>query len=93
VPRINGLWHQAWMRSARIRELKPPLARFELFHYLHKKHASWIPILAAELSAMQREGRLAVIRQHVHKVLITLAKSRSPICAKDYRCFEEGLPR
>jgi polar amino acid transport system substrate-binding protein len=93
VPRINGLWHQAWMKSDRIREVKPPLARFELFHYLHKKHASWIPILAAELSAMQREGRLAVIRQHVHTVLINLARSRSPICADDYRCFEEALPR
>jgi len=92
VPRINGLWQLAWMGSPRLRELQPPVARFDLFHYLHEKHRSWAPILAAELTAMQREGRLAAIREHVHKVLINLARARQEICAEDYRCFEEGLP-
>ena len=92
VPRINGLWYQAWMNTDRILELRPPLTRFDLFHYLHEKHASLVPILAAELSKMRREGRLAAIREHVMTVLIELARNRRPICAEDYRCFEEGLP-
>lgn len=92
VPRINGLWYQAWMKSDRILELRPPLMRLDLFHYLHKKHESLVPILAAELSKMRREGRLVAIREHVMTVLIELARNRRAICAKDYQCFEGGLP-
>ena len=92
VPRINGLWYQAWMKSDRLLELRPPLMRLDLFHYLNEKHESWAPILAAELSEMQREGRLAVIREHVNTVLIELARNHRTICDEDYRCFEEGLP-
>ena len=80
------------VQGGRILELRPPLTRFDLFHYLHEKHASLVPILAAELSKMRREGRLAAIREHVMTVLIELARNRRPICAEDYRCFEEGLP-
>jgi polar amino acid transport system substrate-binding protein len=92
VPRINGLWHQAWMKSDRILELQPPLMHLDLFHYLHEKHAALAPILAAELSKMRREGRLAAIREHVMTVLIELARNHRAICAKNYKCFEKGLP-
>jgi polar amino acid transport system substrate-binding protein len=39
-----------------VRPLSPPLAKREMFIYLHKRHAALAPRLAAALRAMKRDG-------------------------------------
>ncbi|MEK7735246.1 MAG: transporter substrate-binding domain-containing protein [Pseudomonadota bacterium] len=39
-----------------VRPLSPPLARREMFIYLHKRHAALVPKIAEALRALKREG-------------------------------------
>lgn len=92
VPRINGLWHQIISGSDRIHELRPPVTRFKLYHYLHKKNRNLVPMISKVLAEMDVSGELLTIRNHVNAVLIDLARKGLPVCEKDFRCFETGLP-
>jgi len=42
-----------------VRSLVPPLASREMFIYLHKRHAAYVPALANALRAIKREGMYA----------------------------------
>jgi len=90
VPRINGLWHQTLLGDAKINELRPALQRFDLFHYLHRKHSSWAPRLEVTLTEMKASGRFTEIKSHVERVLLNIAAGKRSVCA-DYVCFESGL--
>lgn len=41
---------------------EPPITTFQLFHYLHKKHAPLRPEITAALAQMQAEGLMRAIR-------------------------------
>lgn len=49
--------------------LAPPIARIELYHYVHKKHAHLAPQLETVLRAMSADGTIEAIRER------TLAKA------------------
>ncbi len=53
--RWQALWH-ARQRDIPIRVLEPPLAREEMFAYLHRKHADLAPRAADALAGMKRDG-------------------------------------
>jgi polar amino acid transport system substrate-binding protein len=55
IDRWQGQWivHQ---KGYRVRLLEPPLARFEMFMYLNKKHASLVPKVAQALADMKADG-------------------------------------
>jgi polar amino acid transport system substrate-binding protein len=53
--RWQGLWHAREL-GLPIRMLQPPLARQEMFLYLHKRHAALAPKVAAALADMKRDG-------------------------------------
>jgi polar amino acid transport system substrate-binding protein len=48
----------------------PPVTTFNLYHYLHKKHAPLVPVITAVLSQMQAEGRLKEIRAEYIETLL-----------------------
>ncbi|MFY9314383.1 MAG: hypothetical protein WAO95_02340 [Burkholderiales bacterium] len=55
-------WQALWYaRALPVRVLEPPLARAEMFGYLHRKHAALAPRAAAALAAMKRDGSYARI--------------------------------
>jgi ABC-type amino acid transport substrate-binding protein len=87
-PRLNGLYQMTRLGIDNIFELHPAIMRFELFHYLHKKHKSLIPKISAVFSAMAKSGELAKIRERVIFVLMERAKQKLPICDEDYACFK-----
>lgn len=55
LDRWQGQWivHQGGYKVHRI---EPPLARFEMFMYLNKKHAALVPRVAEALAAMKADG-------------------------------------
>ncbi len=57
--RIDIALYDAWWDKNHehgIHDLKPPLASFELYLYMHKKHQNLISQLAAALKAMKADG-------------------------------------
>ena len=89
VPRINGLQYQHTSGAANIRKLRPPVDRFDLFHYLHKKHRALVPQVVGVIAAMKAEGVPGRIRTAVNAKILDLARSSTPVCA-DYACLEQG---
>lgn len=53
--RWQGLW-RARELGLPVKMMEPPLARQEMYCYLHRKHAELAPKVAAALAAMKRDG-------------------------------------
>lgn len=53
--RWQGLW-RARELGLPVATLEPPLARQEMYCYVHRKHAALVPAVAAALAAMKRDG-------------------------------------
>jgi len=90
-PRLNGLYQIRKHGVSQIQELAPAIMRFELFHYLNKRHAPLASKISAVFAEMESKGELAAIRQHVVQVLLERAKKGLPICDDDYACFERTV--
>jgi polar amino acid transport system substrate-binding protein len=62
--RIEAALYERWMGLALMRQMNihgfiahsPPLAKREMFIYLHKRHARHVPLLAKALVDMKAEG-------------------------------------
>lgn len=61
--RLDGLAMAHDLGIQGIRVLEPPLARLEMFLYLHRRHADLAPRLARTLRAMKADGAFERIRQ------------------------------
>jgi len=90
-PSLNGRYQMTILGIKGIMELKPSISRFDLFHYIHKKHADLKPKLEAIFRKMKASGALLKIRRHVISVLLARAGEGQELCDKDYKCFEQGL--
>lgn len=77
--RLNGLFFIRSIQSNSIKEAGDPIMRFDLFHYIHKKHASLVPRIAAVLRAMEQSGELEEIRAHVTEVMMERAELGLPL--------------
>lgn len=79
--RIDVALFERWLGAALIRQqgiqgvraIDPPLAKREMFIYLHKRHAALVPKLAAALSAIKSEGLYQ--RLYSEKVLSFMGSS------------------
>jgi polar amino acid transport system substrate-binding protein len=65
IGKAEGLNHIMEQRIKDIRVLSPPLAKKEMFLYLHKKHENLVPKIAASLKDMKREGKYSQIADPV----------------------------
>ncbi len=86
--RLNGLYQLKRLNIAEISPLDPPLARFELYHYLHRSRAGLAPSLEAVFRSMQASGELSALRQAVIGELLRRAELGLAICDDDYACFD-----
>lgn len=57
-----------------LRQLTPPLARFNVYHYVHKKHKSLLPTLTQALQSVKKKGRPQQLLQVYMKNLIEHSK-------------------
>ena len=87
-PRLNGLYQLERLNIEGISVLEPPLARFDLYHYIHRSRAELAPRLEKVLRDMQASGELFRLRQTVIAELMRRARNGLPICDDDYACFE-----
>ncbi len=62
LSRIEGLTIIKKFRLESIKILEPPLVTLELYHYLHKKYETLIPVITNELVQMKEEGRIDELR-------------------------------
>lgn len=51
----SGLWHIK-QSKAKVDYLRPPIASFQLYLYIHKKHKHLVPGLTRALRAMKEDG-------------------------------------
>ena len=86
-PRLNGLYQMKLLGVANIQVLTPSIMRFDLFHYLHKKHEKLVPKISAVFEVMRQSGELTAIREHVIAVLMERGAKKLDVCDKDYSCF------
>ncbi|MBY0573538.1 MAG: transporter substrate-binding domain-containing protein, partial [Undibacterium sp.] len=63
--RLSGIFTLKQLNNTEIKILNPPLVRFPVYHYLHRKHAALLPQLEAVLSQMQKEKRIEQIQTEV----------------------------
>jgi polar amino acid transport system substrate-binding protein len=65
LPDIEGRELLAKMNDGSISVLAPPIARVELYHYLHKRHGALALRLETALKAMEADGSIAAIRSRL----------------------------
>lgn len=63
--RSSGLAVLKELNMQDVRVLKPALASFAVFHYLHKKHEKLVPKLTAVLKQMQHDKSIENIQKEV----------------------------
>ncbi|KAF0233499.1 MAG: hypothetical protein FD177_1613 [Desulfovibrionaceae bacterium] len=59
-------------------ELEPPIATYNLYHYVHRRHADLVPLLAAEFRKMKHEGVIEAILEP-HQQALRAAKARQSL--------------
>lgn len=62
IARLNGM-ALLQEQQCQFRILVPPIERFPLFHYLHKKHVALVAPVMEALAKMKSEGLIAKVRQ------------------------------
>lgn len=83
LDRIEVALHERWLGLSLLKRqgikgvypLEPPLARREMFIYLHKRHAALVPKIADALRAIKAEGLYdRLYREKVLSIMATAAK-------------------
>ena len=69
--RTNGLVALQNINAKNIHIIEPPIRRYPLYHYLHKKHKDLVPKLDIVLQQMQESGRIEAIRKLYLQELVT----------------------
>jgi len=87
-PSVNGWYQIRKMGAEGISDLSPPIMKFDLFHYLHKKHAALAPRISEVFMQMKKSGELSAFRRRVVSTMLERAAKGLPLCDKDYACFE-----
>jgi polar amino acid transport system substrate-binding protein len=88
APRLNGLVHIRHSEIRTIHELTPPVARFELFHYLHPKNGHLVSPVSKILADMKENGELERIRDRVNLELVGHEGPHSSSCPNLPACGE-----
>lgn len=62
-----------------MRELEPPIAEYDLYHYVHRRHEELVPLLTDELRKMKQEGVIeAILKQNLEDVREAKARQSLP---------------
>lgn len=67
--RNSGLAVLKELKMEGVKILKPALASFPVFHYLHKKHEALVPKITVVLKKMQRDKTIETIQKEVYSKL------------------------
>jgi len=62
LTRIDGLGYAKKLNITNLTILEPPIAKVDLYHYLHKKHENLLPKINSSLLELKESGRMKVIR-------------------------------
>lgn len=80
---VAVLTPQAWilmdaLNAGPFRELEPPIATYDLYHYVHRRHVELVPLLVEELRKMKREGVIEAILEP-HQETLRAARDRQSV--------------
>lgn len=97
APRINGLHFIYSSGNTEIIPLHPPLGRFPLYHYLHKRLKHLVTPVENTLQAMHRQGTIDRVHQTINQWLLARVRAGKNACPENRRCagyyrrlFESG---
>lgn len=66
------------LKMGPMRELEPPIATYDLYHYVHRRHEKLVPLLAEELRKMKQEGVVQAILEP-YRQAVDDAKARQSL--------------
>ncbi len=87
-PESNGIYQTLLTGADDIIPLSAPLARFDLYHYIHKKNEYLIPDLQRIFTEYEKDGTLAKIRKGVLEISFMRAREGLGPCYEDYKCYQ-----
>lgn len=87
-PQSNGIFQTLLAGEEGIVPLDAPLARFELFHYIHNKNKILKDDLQQIFEQFKKEGLLKKVRQRVLDISFTRARQQRHPCFEDYKCYQ-----
>ncbi|MGO1117700.1 substrate-binding periplasmic protein [Rhodovibrionaceae bacterium A322] len=86
-PLSNGRYQSLLINQPDIIPLDKPLARFELYHYLHEKHRNLVPHLQEVFASFQQDGLLEKVRASVLEISLERARQGKEPCYPNYDCY------
>lgn len=87
-PESNGIFQTLLAGDESIVPLEAPLARFELFHYIHNKNKALKSGLQQLFEDFKKEGRLVKVRKQVLEISFARARKQRDPCFEDYKCYQ-----
>ncbi len=87
-PLSNGIYQTALIGEDNIVPMDTPLARFDLYHYIHKNNAHLVESLSRIFTQFEQDGTLEKVRRRVLDISFKRAKSGLRACVKDYACYQ-----
>ncbi len=87
-PESNGIFQTLLAGEETIVPLEAPLARFDLFHYIHSKNKSLKDDLQQVFKRFKKEGLLQKVRQQVLEISFARARQQRQPCFEDYKCYQ-----
>lgn len=76
--RMTGIVQIETQGLTNIKVIEPPLASYNLYHYLHKKHTTLIPKITRVLQEMERAGHIEKIKaQYMERTIQEIRLSRA----------------
>jgi len=87
-PQSNGIYQTLLLKDKNIIPLANPLAKFELYHYIHKKNMHLATDLGAIFKQFEKNKILPKIRQRILDISFERAKAGLTPCFEDYACYQ-----
>jgi len=87
-PESNGIYQTLFSNEENIVPLETPLAKFELYHYIHKKNHWLTKDLQRIFAEFSKNGTLIKVRQRVLEISFSRARKGLEPCFIDYACYQ-----
>lgn len=86
-PLSNGIYQTLLIGAQNIVPIKQPLARFELYHYVHKKNERLVEGLQKIFNQFKNNGTLSKVRERVLEISFQRARDGLEPCFENYSCY------
>lgn len=88
-PLVTGWFQRHKLGAKDITQLRPPIAKTPIYHYLHTKRKDLVEPMSAVLTQVDASGELVAIRANAVQILLDRIDRDLDLCDQDYSCYEQ----